>query len=119
MDSDVSIATVNATTKSLKSKHRHKYFYSNHNKPNMYHTKLGQHGEIRDLTSLVSSVNFVKSLGMLQRNVTEPKKSYLELQQQTIQMSLLQQIKNGLCIQVIHIMSPVTFISKLICVFGL
>ena len=45
MDSDVSIATVNAATKSLKSQHRHKGIYSNYNQLNMYHTKLGQHGE--------------------------------------------------------------------------
>ena len=52
-------------------------------------------GKIRDLTSLVSFVNSVKSLGMLQRNVTEPKKSYFKFQQKTIQMSLLQQLKDG------------------------
>ncbi|KAH0685869.1 hypothetical protein KY284_016422 [Solanum tuberosum] len=95
MGFDVSIATVNAMTKSRQPQHRNRGSYSNKNQPAMSRTNLGQHGEIRDLTSLVSSVNCVKILGMLQRNITEPKKSYLELRQQTIQLSLLQQLKDG------------------------
>ncbi|KAH0761319.1 hypothetical protein KY290_017392 [Solanum tuberosum] len=44
MGSDVSIATVNATTKSRQPQHRNRGSYSNHNQPAMSHTNLGQHG---------------------------------------------------------------------------
>ncbi|KAH0682247.1 hypothetical protein KY289_019999 [Solanum tuberosum] len=44
MGSDVSIATMNATTKSRQPQHHYRGSYSNHNQPAMSHRNLGQHG---------------------------------------------------------------------------
>ncbi|KAK4731409.1 hypothetical protein R3W88_024397 [Solanum pinnatisectum] len=77
MGCDVSIDTVNATTKSRQPQHSNRGSYSNHNQPAMSHTNLGQNGG--NQRSHKPRVICVKSLDMLQRNVTEPKKSYLAL----------------------------------------